>query len=237
MTLTSSKTAVASRAAATKVDSPCPRGDALPSCGCLRGLSDAQLLGQVLGYDAARAGGQGQALLQHVGSVAALGSLSDEALQRLPNLNRRRGQRWRLVMELHRRLLRPPEQAQRIRGVADVLSWARASLVHLEHEELWLLSLDAKNGLRAAERVAQGGIHGCAVTPRDVLRPAVRNGAAAVVVVHNHPSGDPTPSAEDITMTQALAQACMLLGIPLLDHVVVASGGACSAGPETGGVT
>jgi DNA repair protein RadC len=130
----------------------------------------------------------------------------------------------------------PDRKPTRVRSVQDVLDWARPSLVELDHEELWLLCLNAKNALRCAERVAQGGLHGCSVTPRDVLRPAVRNAAAAVVVVHNHPSGDPTPSPEDYAMTQALAHACDVVGIPLLDHVVVARAGACSVGVPPPGV-
>jgi DNA repair protein RadC len=107
-------------------------------------------------------------------------------------------------------------------------------LIELEHEEVWLLSLDARNRLRATTRVAQGGSHGCALTPQDVLRPAVRNGAAAIILVHNHPSGDPTPSRDDLAMTERVAKAGELLGIPVLDHIVVARDGARSIGRVLG---
>lgn len=133
------------------------------------------------------------------------------------------------LTELVRRLNSSERSATHIRSASDVLLWASPRLVHLEHEELWLLCVDGNHVLTAAERVAQGGLHGCGVTARDVLRPAVRNAAAAVVVVHNHPSGDPTPSLEDVAMTEQLAQACNILGVPLLDHVVVARAGARSA--------
>jgi DNA repair protein RadC len=144
-------------------------------------------------------------------------------------LTRAEFERLSLLSELVRRVRAPTRHATSIASAHDVLGWARLRLVHLEHEELWVLCLDAKNTLNAAERVAQGGLHGCGVTPRDVLRPAVRNAAAAIVVVHNHPSGDPTPSQDDVTMTEHLAKACAVLGIPLLDHVVVARDGARSA--------
>jgi DNA repair protein RadC len=98
----------------------------------------------------------------------------------------------------------------------------------MEHEEVWLLGLDARNGLRLVKRVAQGGAHGCAVMPRDILRPALREGASAIILVHNHPSGDPTPSPDDVLMTRALATACDAVGIALLDHVIVARDGASS---------
>src|SRR6185503_7379736 len=72
-----------------------------------------------------------------------------------------------------------------------VVDWARPRLATLDHEEVWFLALDGKNGLRAARCVARGGLHGCALTPRDILRPALREAASAIVLVHNHPSGDP----------------------------------------------
>lgn len=109
-----------------------------------------------------------------------------------------------------------------------VARWARPRLAHLEHEELWVLLLDGRNRLRHAVRAAQGGQHACSLTPADVLRPAVRGAASALVLVHNHPSGDPTPSREDVAMTRAVAAACEVVAIPLMDHVIVARDGASS---------
>ena len=119
----------------------------------------------------------------------------------------------------------------------QVVRWARPRLATLEHEEVWLLSLDGKYGLKSARRIAQGGLHGCALLTRDVLSPALRDGASAMVLVHNHPSGDPTPSAEDIAMTRAVRSAGELVGIPLIDHVVVARNGACSLSDVDGSVS
>jgi DNA repair protein RadC len=196
----------------------------------LRALSDAALLGRALGFTNVRAERQGQRLLLQVGSLAGALGGGGRALHLAEELQQRHATRLELLVELHRRATAPDRMPTRVRSVQDVLDWARPGLVELDHEELWLLCLNAKNALRCAERVAQGGLHGCSVTPRDVLRPAVRNAAAAVVVVHNHPSGDPTPSPEDYAMTRALAHACDVVGIPLLDHVVVARAGACSVG-------
>ncbi|HTQ03271.1 MAG TPA: JAB domain-containing protein, partial [Polyangiaceae bacterium] len=109
-----------------------------------------------------------------------------------------------------------------------VVHWAQPRLAALEHEEVWLLSLDGKYGLKSARRIAQGGLHGCALLTRDVLGPALRDGASAIVLIHNHPSGDPTPSAEDIAMTRSIRVAAELVGVPLIDHVVVARTGARS---------
>lgn len=107
---------------------------------------------------------------------------------------------------------------------AGVFAWAQPRLGALEHEELWVLCVDARTRLRSTWQAGRGGLHGCAVLPRDVLMPVVREAAAAFVVVHNHPSGDPSPSAEDVAFTRALAKGGAALSIPLLDHVVVGGG-------------
>jgi DNA repair protein RadC len=101
-------------------------------------------------------------------------------------------------------------------------------LATLDHEEVWVLSLDGRNGIKGVRRVAQGGVHGCALTAREILRPALVAAATALVLVHNHPSGDPTPSEYDVHMTRAVAAAADVVGLSLLDHVVVARDGARS---------
>lgn len=108
---------------------------------------------------------------------------------------------------------------------ADVAAWATPRLAHLAHEELWMLALDGRSYLRAARCIAKGGLHGMATRPADPLRAALRADATAVVLVHNHPSGDPAPSAEDVRFTASVAAAAETVGVPLVDHVVVARGG------------
>jgi DNA repair protein RadC len=111
---------------------------------------------------------------------------------------------------------------------AAVYGWARPRLAALDHEELWALVLDGHQGLRAARRVAHGGLHGLHVGARDPLRVALRDGGSAFVLVHNHPSGDPAASNEDVRFTAEVARAADVVGVPLLDHVIVARGGYAS---------
>lgn len=85
-----------------------------------------------------------------------------------------------------------------------------------------LFHLNGRSEVIGAEVLAKGGQHGCALQARDILRSALASGASAFVVGHNHPSGDPTPSREDIAMTQALVEASEVIGLPFLDHVIVA---------------
>jgi DNA repair protein RadC len=115
-----------------------------------------------------------------------------------------------------------------LRDHTEVVAWAHPRLSALEHEEVWLLTLDARNAVKSARRIARGGAHGCALSTRDVLAPALRDNAHAIILIHNHPSGDPRPSPEDLAMTIAIRSACEVVGVPLLDHVVVARGGSSS---------
>jgi DNA repair protein RadC len=92
--------------------------------------------------------------------------------------------------------------------------------------------LDARQRVLRSEVVSQGTLTASLVHPREVFRPALRDAAAALVLVHNHPSGDPTPSAEDREVTSRLARAGEILGIRVVDHVVVAERGFCSLREE-----
>ena len=103
-----------------------------------------------------------------------------------------------------------------------VVDWAAPRLATLDHEELWALALDGRHGLRAARRVASGGIHGLHVGVRDVLRVVLKEAASAFILVHDHPSGDPSPSDEDVAFTRAVHRGAEAVGTPLLDHVVIA---------------
>jgi DNA repair protein RadC len=94
-------------------------------------------------------------------------------------------------------------------------------LMRAEQETFVVLCLDVRNRLISSHVVAIGTAYGVEVHPRDIFREAVRRNAAGIVVAHNHPSGDPTPSPEDVALTARLKSAGELLGIPVLDHVVV----------------
>jgi DNA repair protein RadC len=105
-----------------------------------------------------------------------------------------------------------------------VARWGQ-DLTTLEHEEMWALMLNNANVLKAAKRVSLGGLATTGIDPRAVLRAVLHEGAASFILVHNHPSGSPEPSRDDIETTKRLVQAAKIAGPPLLDHVIVASGG------------
>jgi len=196
------------------------------------GLADIDLLALLLGTGAEGESASAVAahLLDASGGVAGLARQGAHALSRRRGIGHAKAARIVAALELGRRaselLLEGSRDA--FPSLDHVVRWARPRLAHLEHEEVWLLALDGRNGLRVAQRIAQGGLHATALTPSDVLRPALRSGASAIILLHNHPSGDPRPSADDVHMTRALERACHVVGIPLVDHVVVARDGAAS---------
>lgn len=95
---------------------------------------------------------------------------------------------------------------------------------YLDREHFRVLLLNAKNRVLSIETVSVGTLNSSAVHPRELFKPAIRNSAAAVILVHNHPSGDPTPSRQDITVTERLKEVGEILGIEVLDHVIVGDG-------------
>ena len=111
-----------------------------------------------------------------------------------------------------------------LRQAAAVASLLAPELRGLEVETFHVLLLDARHRLKTRVQVSRGTLSSAPVHPREVFGPALRIGAAAVIVVHNHPSGDPEPSACDIDITDRLFKSGQLLGVPLLDHVIWAGG-------------
>jgi len=139
---------------------------------------------------------------------------------------RRRVALVRAALELGRRaVVRRPRNSAPVRSGRDVYERYRGRLPQLVRETFWAMLLDGRHRLHDEICVSVGTLTTALVHPREVFGPALRVGAASVILVHNHPSGDPTPSAEDADLTRRLVQAGDLIGIGVLDHVVVAQAG------------
>jgi len=126
------------------------------------------------------------------------------------------------ALELSRRLLvAAPEERPQIRSPADAANLLLLEMGLLEQEHLRVLLLDAKNYLMGVSTVYVGNVNTSLIRVGEVFRDAVRNNCSSIIVAHNHPSGDPTPSHEDITATQRIARAGELLNIEVLDHLII----------------
>lgn len=189
-------------------------------------VGDADLVAMVLGTGCSGlpVGVLAAILLEEHGGIGGLARAGIGELGQRAGMGPAKGARLAAAVELGRRAILAGSSNTLI-SIPDrraVETWARARLATLDHEELWLLALDGHHGLRAARRVASGGIHGLHVSARDPIRVAVREAASAFILIHNHPSGDPAPSEEDVSFTRAVADAAAVVGTPLLDHAIVA---------------
>jgi DNA repair protein RadC len=175
-----------------------------------------ELAGELLGHFA---GGAGEAGLRRLAS-APLASLCE-----VPGIGPAKATKVLAALELGSRVAaetRPDRD--RIRSGADVYQRMRLRLRDLDHEEFHVLLLSTQNEVIRDHLVTRGTLDASLVHPREVFRPAIAHAAASVILIHNHPSGDPTPSAEDRSVTRQLVSAGEMVGIEVLDHVVVGEG-------------
>jgi len=189
-------------------------------------LGDAQLLAILLGTAGAEAIGRARSAIDAAGGLPALARSEPQRLAGMAGIGALRAARLAAAFEIGRRAVAcrsaPP---WRVRTPADVGERLVSAMQHLEREELRVLLLNTKNVVTSAVTVYAGNLAGSSVRVGEVYRDAVRRLAAGIVVVHNHPSGDPSPSADDLRITRELADAGRLLDIDLLDHVIVAAEG------------
>ncbi len=192
-----------------------------------RALSDEELLAALLGSGSAGypAGAIARTLLASYGSLREMGRASIDELASCPGIGRANAARLVAAFELGlRRELERSAPPEAIATAADVYARLGPRLRDAKQESFWILLLNAKNRLQAEREVSRGVLDGSLVHPREIFGPALREAAAAIVLAHNHPSGDPTPSEEDVAVTRRLVEAGRLLGIRIVDHVILGDG-------------
>ncbi len=169
--------------------------------------------------------GLARRVLDAAGEAGALG-MSAEEIARVARVPPNVARRIVAARELGERLLtarRPCASSSR-----DVIAALPRGIATLEFEVLLGIALDAQLHVKAVVLLAKGGAHSATLTARDVFVPLVRLDACAAVIVHNHPSGDPTPSSDDVAFTTHLVRAARMLGIEIVDHLIVARAGVTS---------
>jgi DNA repair protein RadC len=167
----------------------------------------------------------GDLLVAADGSLRRLATLPAARLEEVPGVGLAVSARVAAALELGRRLAREgPAERARIGGPRDVYERCAPTMRDLAHEEFRVLLLNTQHAVTREVTVTRGVLDGSVVHPREVFKQAIAESAAALLLVHNHPSGDPTPSAEDRAVTQQLSSAGQILGIPVLDHVVIGDG-------------
>ena len=191
-------------------------------------LSDTELLALLLrtGVRGVSSIALAQGLLERFESLRRLAGAADAELLSVRGMGPAKVGALRAAFEVGARMTREPLRlGVRIRSPAHVHAEFGPRLSRLRQEVFYVLLLDSRHRVLRSVEVSRGSLNQSLVHPREVFAPAIRESAAAILVVHNHPSGDPTPSREDREVTKRLVEAGDLLGVPLLDHVVVADEG------------
>jgi DNA repair protein RadC len=190
-------------------------------------LSNAELLAILLrvGTRGMNAVQVGQRLLAHFLSLSGLQRADFSELCQIDGVGPAKAAQIQAAIELGRRLsLERPEERPVITSPRDAAEMAQFEMRGLEQEELWVLLLDTRNHWIRTERLYRGSLNASTVRPAEVFKAAIRHNAASVIVLHNHPSGDPDPSPEDLNLTQVLIEAGQLLELNVLDHIVIGVG-------------
>ena len=189
-------------------------------------LSDVELIAMIL-----RSGSKGHnvlnvaaSLLNDAGSLSQLIHWSDGEFVKFKGIGKVKALQLVVVIEICRRILASEEEDLPILDDPKrVFKYMRSRTIGLGVEKFWTLFLNQKNRLLCVCEATSGTASNSLVHPREVFREAIRFGTSAVICVHNHPSGDPSPSAADIKVTRQLRDASNVLGIPILDHVIAGS--------------
>ena len=199
-------------------------------------LGDNELVALVLGSGVRGSDALAVAneLLEHEGGVHGFARSGADHLARVPGVGAARAARLVAAIELGRRTLTPaPSERVQLLSPRDAAAFLLPSFGARPLEQFGIVLLDSKYRVLRTTIVASGTLNATIVQPRDVYREAVLGGAAAVVAFHNHPSGDPHPSPDDMALTRRLVAAGALMGIELVDHVVLGDARYCSF-KETG---
>ncbi len=182
------------------------------------------LLSTILGHgrNSAAAEASSRRLLRHFGTAGALTMASLEEIRHSGKISARQAAALRAALSLGRQLCSAPLKAgQRFSNSRDLFLRYRAQFFAANREHFVSLHLNSKNQLIREVLVSVGSLSTSVVHPREVFSAAVRDSTAALIFLHNHPSGDPTPSREDRDCTQRLLRAGRILGIRVLDHIIL----------------
>ena len=190
-------------------------------------LSTAELLAILLrvGVSGENAVQVGQRLLGSLGGISGLQRAPFDELCNQHGIGEAKAAQIKAAIELGRRLsLESPEERPTINSPADAAALVLYEMSALEQEHLRVILLDTRNRVLDIVEVYKGSVNSSQVHVGEVFKAAIRRNAPALIALHNHPSGDPTPSPDDVAVTRALLQAGRLLSVDLLDHMIIGQG-------------
>jgi DNA repair protein RadC len=190
-------------------------------------LSNAELIAILLrvGVPGENAVQVGQRLLQKFGGIAGIHRAPFDELLNQHGIGEAKAAQIKAAIELGRRLtLESPEERPAINSPGDAAALLQYEMQALEQEHLRVILLDRRNRVMEIVDLYRGSVSSSQIRVGEIFREAVRKNASAIIVAHNHPSGDPTPSPDDVAVTRAILQAGKMLDVDVLDHLVIGQG-------------
>ncbi len=190
-------------------------------------LSNAELLAILLrvGVRGENAVQMGQRLLQDLGGLPGLHRATFDEVRQQKGVGPAKAAQIKAAIELGRRLAASqPQERPQITSPADAAALVQYEMSALEQEELRVFLLDTRNRVLDIRTVYRGSLNSSQVRVGELFKDAIRKNAAAIIVAHNHPSGDPAPSPDDVAVTRAIVEAGKLLDVAVLDHLVIGQG-------------
>jgi DNA repair protein RadC len=194
-------------------------------------LGDNELIALIIGSGSQRRGALAVAndVLAAHGGVHALARCTPDALARVSGIGCAKASQIVAAFELGRRTLsKAAAERPRLANARDAAALLLPRFGSVGVEQFGIVLLDTRHRVLRTTVIARGSTNTCVVEPREVFREAALGGASAIVAFHNHPSGDPTPSPDDVALTRRLAAAGVLMGIDLVDHIIVGDQRYCS---------
>ncbi len=165
-----------------------------------------------------------QRVLGELNGLRGLFEASLEELMEIEGIGLAKAAQLKAVAELSQRLPQSPGPEEMVKSPASAAQVLMPRLRFLQQEKFCVVLLNTKNMIIAIEEVTTGGLNSSLVHPREVFKSAIRRSSAAIILAHNHPSGDPSPSREDIRITRRLVEVGDLVGIRVLDHIIIGDG-------------
>jgi len=159
-------------------------------------------------------------LLSRFGSIRKIAQAHVDEIARVPGISNQTALRLKAALALGRKLLQPEEERPAIHSPGDAAQILMPILAHREQEYLMVMMLDTRNRMLDIVEIYHGSLNASMVRVGEVFKPALQRNAASILVSHNHPSTDPTPSPEDVTVTRALVQAGKLMDVDVVDHII-----------------
>lgn len=160
-------------------------------------------------------------ILNEIGGIHGLLNCSVEEFMTIKGIKSAKATQILSVCEIYKRLSKPKDKRLKVRKPSDIVSLIMTDIFFMEQEIFMVITLNSKNNVLSKKEIFKGSLNSSLVHPREVFKEALKNSAASIIICHNHPSGDPCPSKEDINVTKRIKECGNIMGIELLDHIII----------------